>query len=155
MIQLKTEVRDIMTKELITLKEDTPVKEAARILSEAKISGAPVVDDEGRLIGLVTESDLVVQDVRLHFPTYIQLLDGYIYFPGSLKRFEEEFKKAVGAKVGDIMDTDVVTIDEHATIEDAATLMTEKDVGLVPVLSGNNLVGIIAKRDIVRSISRS
>jgi CBS domain-containing protein len=155
MIQLKTEVRDIMTKELITLKEDTPVKEAARILSEAKISGAPVVDDEGRLIGLVTESDLVVQDVRLHFPTYIQLLDGYIYLPGSLKRFEEEFKKAVGAKVGDIMDTDVVTIDEHATIEDAATLMTEKDVGLVPVLSGNNLVGIIAKRDIVRSISRS
>jgi len=155
MVQVKVKAKDIMTTQLITFKKDVPVKEAARVLSDAKIDGAPVVDDEGRLIGLVTESDLIMQDVRLHFPTYIQLLDGYIYLPNSLKRFEEELKKAVGATVGDVMSTEVVTVDENATVEDIATLMVEEDVSLLPVMSGNDLVGIVTKGDIVRAISRS
>ena len=155
MTQLKTEVKDVMTEKLITFTPDTPVKEAAKTLSKAKIDGAPVVDADGRLIGLVSEGDLIMQDVRLHFPTYIQLLDGYIYLPGSLGRFEEDFKKAVGAKVGDVMSTDVVTIDEHATLEDAATLMVDKDVGLLPVMSGDRLIGVISKGDLVRAIIRS
>lgn len=155
MVQLKIAVREIMTSKLVTLKKDVSVKEAAKVLSEAKIDGAPVVDDEGRLIGLVTESDLIMREVRLHFPTYIQLLDGYFYLPASIGRFEKEFKKAVGAIVGDVMSTDVVTIDEYATVEDAATLMMEKSVSLVPVMSGDKLVGVIAKSDLVRAISRN
>lgn len=154
MVQLKNEVKEIMTTRLITFKKETPVKEAAKILSDANIHGAPVLDDEGRLIGMVSDSDLIMQDVRLRFPTYIELLDGYIYLPGSLQRFENELKKAVGARIGDVMSTDVITIDEHATVEDAATLMIDKDIQLLPVVSDGNLVGVIAKSDLVRVISK-
>ncbi|HCG98801.1 MAG: hypothetical protein A2074_03175 [Candidatus Aquicultor primus] len=155
MVQLKTEVKDIMTKEVITFKPDLPVKEAAKELSEANIGGAPVLDDEGRIIGIVVESDLIMQEVRLHFPTYVQLLDSYIYLPGSMSRFEKEFKKAVGAKVKDVMSTDVVTIDAGATVEDAATMMVDKDINMLPVMAEGKLVGVVSKRDLVKSIGRS
>lgn len=155
MVQLKTEVKDIMTKEVITFTPDLPVKEAAKELSEANIGGAPVLDDEGRIIGIVVESDLIMQEVRLHFPTYVQLLDGYIYLPGSMSRFEKEFKKAVGAKVKDVMSTDVVTIDASATVQDAATMLVDKDINMLPVMAEGELVGVVSKRDLVKAIGRS
>ncbi|MDP2212029.1 MAG: CBS domain-containing protein [Candidatus Aquicultor sp.] len=155
MVQLKTEVKDIMTKEVVTFTPDLPVKEAAKELSEANIGGAPVLDDEGRIIGIVVESDLIMQEVRLHFPTYVQLLDGYIYLPGSMSRFEKEFKKAVGAKVKDVMSTDVVTIDASATVQDAATMLVDKDINMLPVMAEGELVGVVSKRDLVKAIGRS
>ncbi|HEY3375554.1 MAG TPA: CBS domain-containing protein [Candidatus Aquicultor sp.] len=154
MAQLKLRARDIMSKEIVVFTPDMTVKEAAGILSAKGISGAPVVDNEDRLVGMVSESDLIMQDVRLHFPTFIQLLDGYIYLPSSMQRFEEEFKKAVGAKVGDVMSTEVVTIGEDDTVEDIATLMVEQDISRAPVMSDGKLVGIITKGDLVRAISK-
>jgi CBS domain-containing protein len=154
MAQLRKNVRDIMTKEVITFKRNTSVKEAAERLSKANVSGAPVVDDEGRLIGIVTDDDLIMQDIRLHYPTYIQLLDGYIYVPGSFQRFEQEFRKAIGATVGDVMTEEVVTTSEDATVEDVATIMVEKEIGRLPVLTDGKLVGIITKGDLVRAIGK-
>jgi len=154
MAELKLTAKEIMTKNPITLKKDTPVKQATEILSENNIGGAPVVDDDGNLIGIITESDLIAQDIRLHFPTYIQLLDGYIYLPGSLRHFEEEFKKAIGAKVGDVMTTDVITVNEDTTLEDMATFMVEYDIGRLPVVSHGEVIGIVTKSDLVKAISR-
>ncbi len=155
MAEAQRTAKDIMTRGLVTFTKDTPVKEATEVLVKRNIGGAPVVDDEGKLIGIVSEGDLIMQDVRFHFPTYIQLLDGYIYLPRSLERFEEEFKKAVGAKVGDVMTTDVITVDEDASLEDVATLMVDKDVSRVPVVTDGKIIGIITKGDIVKAISKS
>jgi CBS domain-containing protein len=146
--------KDIMSKELIVFKKDTSVKEAARILTEKGIGGAPVVNEEGKLVGIVTEADLIMQDIKLHFPTYLHLLDGYVYLPGSLHRFEEELRKAIGADVGDVMTKEVITVSPEVEIEDIATLMVKKDVGRVPVIDGEKLVGIITKGDIVKSLAR-
>lgn len=146
--------KDVMSKKLMTLRKETPVREAAELLSSNNIGGAPVVDDEGRLIGIVTESDLIMQDVKLRFPTYVELLNGYIYLPTSLQRFETELRKAVGARVGDVMSTDVITVDEDTTVEDIATLMVDEDISRVPVMSGGKLVGIVTKGDLVRAISK-
>lgn len=154
MAQLKQNVKDIMTREVISFKRTTKVKEVAEQLSNANIGGAPVIDDEGRLVGIVTESDLIMQDIKLHFPTYVQLLDGYIYVPGSMQRFEQEFRKAIGATVGDVMTEDVITTDEDATVEDVATVMVEKEIGRLPVISNGRLVGIITKGDLVRAIGK-
>ncbi|NCO66511.1 MAG: hypothetical protein COW32_11190 [Candidatus Aquicultor secundus] len=154
MAEVRQKAKDIMTGGLVTFTKDTPVKEATEVLVKRNIGGAPVVDDEGGLIGIVSESDLIMQDVRFHFPTYIQLLDGYIYLPRSLERFEEEFKKAVGAKVGDVMTTEVITTNEDASLEDIATLMVDKGISRVPVMSDGKVVGIITKGDIVKAISK-
>ncbi len=154
MTELRKTAKNTMTKNPITFTPTMSVKEAAKILAEKDIGGAPVLDNNGRLVGIVTESDLIVQDVRLRFPTYIELLDGYLYLPGSLEHFEEEFKKAIGAEVADVMTMEVITVDEGTSIEDIATLMVEEDIGRVPVMSGDRVVGIVTKGDIVRAISR-
>ena len=145
--------RDIMTTEVVTLAPDQTVTEAAKILSEHHISGAPVLDNGGKLLGIVSESDLIIQDVKLHFPHYIQFLDSYIYV-GSLAKFEATLKKAVAAKVKEIMTPAVTTTTPEASIEDVATLMVRQNVHLLPIMKDSQLVGVVSKGDIVRSLGR-
>ncbi len=147
-------VKDVMTRNVATLSKDMSVKEAAQLLVEKGIGGAPVVDEEGRVIGVVSESDLIMEDVKLHFPTFIHLLDGIIYLE-SLKAFEEKLRKAVAVKVEDVMTKKVITVTEDTDIEDAATLMIDKGISRIPVVKEGKLVGMVTKRDIVKSIARS
>jgi len=146
--------KDIMTSNVVTLKKEMGVKEAAEILLEKGIGGAPVVDDEGNVVGMVTESDLIMEDVKLHFPTFIHLLSGIIYLE-SIKAFEEKLKKAAAVKVEDVMSKKVISVTEDASIEDIATLMIEKGISRVPVVREGKLVGLVSKRDIVRTIAQS
>ncbi len=144
-------VKDVMTKNIITVKPDTPVKDIADIFLKHNIGGVPVVDENGELTGIVTESDLIVKDIKIHFPTYIQLLDAIIYL-GGIKRFEEEFRKAIGATAEQVMTKNVYTVKPESDIEEAATLMFEKHISRIPVVEGKKVVGIISKRDIIKSI---
>jgi CBS-domain-containing membrane protein len=145
--------KDIMTRDVVTVGPRTTVEELARLLMEHHISGAPVVDDTGALVGIVTEHDLINREKRLHIPTVVQIFDAFIYLESS-KKFEEDLKKMVGARVGDICNPDVVTIDEDSTLTDIATIMTEKDVRLLPVTSGGKLVGIVGEEDVLKAFSK-
>ncbi|MCL5291582.1 MAG: CBS domain-containing protein [Actinobacteria bacterium] len=146
--------RDIMTPNPIVLKRGVSVKKAAEIFTEKGIGGAPVVDDEGRIVGMVSSTDLIMRDVRLRYPTVIHVLDSFIYLPNPAQRFNEELRKAVGARVEDVMSERVVAVDPDATIEDVATLMVDHHVDRVPVVEDSKPIGIITKADIVRTISR-
>ena len=94
--------RDIMTPDPATVSPGATVTEAARLMIERGVGALPVVD-EGRFLGLVTEGDLIVKDIKLEYPTYIHLLDGFIMYPPSTTKFEHELKKAVAATVEDVM----------------------------------------------------
>lgn len=144
--------RDIMTANPITVTRDVPVTEAARLMADNAVGALPVVE-AGELLGLVTEGDLIMQDVKLEFPTYIHLLDGFIMYPPAHSRFEHELKKAVAATVADVMTAEPVTVAADAPLEDVATILTERDVSRLPVLDGDTLVGIVSKHDIVRAIA--
>ena len=143
--------RDVMTPDPRTIGPDVSVTDAAHLMVESGIGALPVVDD-GKLLGLVTEGDLIMSDVKLQFPTYIHLLDGFIMYPPSTARFEHELKKAVAATVGDVMTAEPITVQASAPIEDVATMLVERDVSRLPVLDGDELVGIITKSDVVRSM---
>ena len=143
--------RDIMTPEPVTVGPEVSVTEAAKLMVERHIGALPVVDG-GVLLGLVTEGDLIMSDVRLQFPTYIHLLDGFIMYPPATTRFEHELKKAVAARVKDVMTAEPITVQASASVEDVATLLVERDVSRVPVLDDDVLVGIITKSDVVRSM---
>ena len=143
---------DIMTKDVITVKPETTVEELARLLIEHKISGAPVVDEENRLIGVVTENDLIKKNARLHIPTIIRLFDAYFLL--NSKKVEDEIKKMVAGTVDEICNKDIVSLTEETTIEDIATIMSEKNIHLLPVLRDDMVVGIIGKADIVRSMTK-
>lgn len=148
--------KDIMSKDVITVRADMTVKDLAGLLAEKGVGGAPVVDAGNKPIGMVTESDLIVHDARIQYPTYIHLLDGFIYWPSSLAKFNEEFKKALGSTAGDIMSDEVITAGEDASVEDLATLMTDNEVSRIPIIgAGGAITGIVTKHDLVGAISAS
>jgi predicted transcriptional regulator len=93
--------KDIMTEKVLTVRQDTPVNELAEILWKNKISGVPVVDDDGRVVSVVTESDLIDQNKKVHIPTMISILDSVIFLESS-KKTEQEIRKMAGNTVQDI-----------------------------------------------------
>jgi len=144
--------KDIMTRDVITVRAETTVEELARLLIRHRISGAPVVDEGGRLIGIVTENDLIAQNKRLHIPTIIRLFDAYIMLGSG--RMEEEIRKMAATTVGEICTRDVVTVNEDTTLEDIATIMSEKGIHLLPVVKDSRVIGIIGKADVVGAMTR-
>ena len=143
--------KDIMTKDVITVKPGETVEDLARLLMEHKISGVPVVDDEKKIVGIVTENDLIRKNKRLHIPTVVRLFDAYILL-GSGKA-EEEIKKMAATTVDEIYTQKVVSINEETSVEEIATIMAEQHVHLLPVLSDNIVVGIVGKADVVRAMT--
>ncbi len=144
--------RDIMTEDVITISPDTTVEDAARILAENQISGVPVVRDN-RLVGIVSERDIIMKDKKLSFPDYINILGGIIYL-GNIRKFEEEFKKYLSVTVEGLMTTNPKTVGPDATVEEIATLMVEKEINRLPVVDEGRLVGIITRADLVRKMAK-
>ncbi len=141
-------VSEIMTKDVVTVTPDTKVSAIARLMVEKAISGIPVVIDS-RVVGMVTEVDLVARNAHLHFPTFLQILDARIYFE-SPRHFEEELRRMLGTTANDVMTTEVQTVKPDADVTDVATLMFEKKVNPVPVVENGKLVGIVSRTDIIR-----
>ncbi len=144
--------KDIMKKDVVTVRPDTSIQELATLLMKNEISGAPVVDAEGALYGIVTENDLISQNRRLHIPTVVSFLDAAIYLESS-KKFAEEVRRVTATKVADICNRKVLTVSEDATLTDIATIMSEKKVHLLPVVRSGKVVGIVGKRDVVRAVA--
>jgi CBS-domain-containing membrane protein len=143
--------KDIMTKDVITVRPDATVEDLARLLMEHHISGVPVVDDAKKIVGIVTENDLIRKNKRLHIPTVVRLFDAYILLGSS--KAEEEIKKMAATTVADIYTKEVVSINEETSLEEIATIMAEQHIHLLPVLSDNTVVGIVGKADVVRSMT--
>jgi len=143
--------KDIMTKDVITVRPDATVEELARLLMEHKISGVPVVNEEKKIIGIVTENDLIRKNKRFHIPTVIRIFDAYILL-GSGKA-EEEIRKMAATTVDEICTKKVVSIKAETSLEEIATIMAEQHIHLLPVLSGSTVVGIVGKADMVRAIT--
>ena len=142
---------DIMTTEIISVKKNTNLKELAQILYENHINGAPVVDDNGVLEGIICESDLIRKDRKLHIPTVVAIFDWVLYLE-SPKNIEKEIKRFNATIVEDLMTKDVITVGEKTPIDEIATLMDQKKISTIPVMDKNKLVGVIGKADLIRTI---
>jgi CBS domain-containing protein len=148
-------VSEIMTTDVLSFTADTTVEEAAAALSERGISGAPVVDADGRLVGLIDDSDIIVSEARIHAPSAIEFLGAYIQLPGAVDRFREEMRHALAATVADLMHDDPEVVDPTGTVEDVATIMLRRNVSRVPVVDADRrVVGIVSRGDLVRAIGR-
>jgi CBS domain-containing protein len=144
---------DVMTKEVITVKKETTIRDLAELFARHRISSAPVVDDSGAMIGIVTETDLVEQDKSLHIPTVISIFDWVIYLESD-KKFEKELKKMTGQTVGDIYTEDVVQVSPATPVSDVANLISSRKVNSIPVVDGIRLVGIVSRIDLIRTMIR-
>ena len=142
--------KDIMTKDVITVTREDTIENVIKILMEREISGIPVVNDKGEIEGIITEGDLIYRSKNLKIPTFLSLLGGYVFLE-STKKLEQQIKKMSGYKVEDVMTKEVVTVDEDETIENIATTMTKKKINRIPVEKEGKLVGIISRKDIIKS----
>jgi len=142
---------DVMTTDVITVDPDTTVQALATLLAERGISGAPVVDSSGRLVGIISEGDLLhraeIGTARRHRERRRSWwLD---HFASDLAR---EYVKSHGRTVKDLMTRDVVTVTEDMDLGDVAALLEAKRIKRVPVMREGKIVGIISRANIVRAV---
>ncbi len=145
--------KDIMTEEIITVTKNTSIKKLSDLFIKHKVNGFPVLDEEGQLIGIVTEKNLIEQSKNLHIPTVIALFDAVIYLESG-KNFEEEVKRYSATQVEDIFTSNVVTVSPNTDIHEIASLMADKSVHSIPVMEGKKILGIIGKLDIIKGLAQ-
>jgi CBS domain-containing protein len=146
-------VKDIMTKNVIIVSPETPINKVAEELYKNGFTGVPVVEGN-KLVGIITEADLVMQKAKIHFPQYVQILDSFLYLenPGKI---ELEMHKVLGAKAEEVMNPDVYTIDADASVEELVDLITTHHLNPVPVVKNDKLVGIVSRADLVKLLIKN
>jgi len=144
-------VKDIMTTKLITVTQDMDIAKATKILLDNRINGVPVVDDSGRLTGLLCQSDLITQQKKMPIPTIFTFLDGFIRLT-SMKQLEKQVNKIAATTVLESMTANPVTVRPDTELKTVAALMVDSNFHTLPVVEDSRLVGIIGKEDILRTL---
>jgi CBS domain-containing protein len=146
-------VADWMNRDLLTVMPSTPLSEAVKLLVDRHISGLPVIDDAGELVGVISESDLMLREQGLEQPPYMIFLGGVIYFQNPLT-YDRDLHKALGQTVGEVMTPHAISITADTTLPEAAKIMHDKKVHRLPVVDGDrHPIGIITEGDIVRAMA--
>jgi CBS domain-containing protein len=139
---------DLMTRDIVTVGPETPLADAIRLMLEHRVSGLPVVDGDGQLVGLLTEGDLLhraetgTDTVRL----------GWLKALLARGRMAERYVHTHGRRVRDAMTQDVLTVGEASSLDDVIRIMESRHVRRVPVVEGKRLVGIVSRSDLVRAL---
>lgn len=144
-------VKDIMTRELITVSPDTEIVQATKLLLENRINGIPVTDETGKLVGILCQSDLIAQQKKLPIPSFFTFLDGLITL-SSMKQIEKQVQKIAAITVAQAMTPNPVTVQPETDIEKVAALMVDKNFHTIPVVDEGELVGIVGKEDILKTL---
>ena len=145
--------QDIMTTPVITVTENIDIKELAKLLTSKRISGVPVVDDKGALLGIVTETDLLFTEKPLHIPTFVTLLDAVVFFENPFK-MDKDLKKLTACTVADLYSRDCLTVVATTPSEDIADLMISQKVNLLPVIDEERkVIGIVSRTNMLSLIT--
>ena len=148
-------VADAMSRDPVVVRTETPLNEAIQILAERRISGLPVVDDAGQLVGIISETDLMWRETGVTPPAYIMFLDSVIYLQNPAKH-ERQLHKALGQTVGEVMSSDPISISPDKPLKEAAQMMHEKEVRRLPVVDdAGQVIGILTRGDIVQAMAAS
>ena len=147
-------VREIMDADLPTVRPQDTVETVVHLLRERDLRGVAVVNDGGRCVGVVTESDLVIGDEEgdLHLPRMISLF-GEFAFIERFKHFEERLRKATASEVEDMMTRDPVTVDADADVRDAVRLMVDKKHNRLPVVEHGRYLGMVSRADVLETLA--
>ena len=141
--------KDVMTSPVISIEPDATVLQAVRTMLQRRVSGLPVIDAAGRLVGMLTEGDLLRRaetGTLRQRPRWIEFLLG----PG---RLAEEYTHSHGRKVDDIMSRDPVTVAEDAPLRDVVRLMEKRQIKRVPVMRGEQVVGIVSRANLLHALA--
>ncbi len=143
------QVKDVMTSPVISVEPDSTVAQTVQIMLQRRISGLPVIDKTGRLAGIVTEGDLLRRaetGTQRQRPRWLEFLLG----PG---RLAEDYTRTHGRKVSDIMTAEPLTVTEETPLADVVTLMEKRRIKRVPVVRGQEIVGIVSRANLIHALA--
>ena len=142
-------VKDVMTSPVVSIEPDAPVLQAVQIMLQRHISGLPVVDKEGRLVGIVTEGDFLRRaetGTERRRPRWLEYLIG----PG---RLADEYTRSHGRRVSEIMTADPLTVSEETSLDEVVRVMEKRQIKRLPVVRGNEVVGIVSRANLVHALA--
>ena len=142
---------DIMTPDPVVVTPDWDIGKATTIMIEKGFNGLPVIDDAGRLVGIICQSDIIAQQKKLPLPSFFTFLDGMINI-SSMKSLEKEAQKIAATTVVDAMTPDPVSVSPDTGIETIAALMVDNNFHTLPVIEDGKLVGVVGKEDVLRTL---
>ena len=147
-------VAEVMDPDPVTVSPETSVEEVVRVLKRHELPGVPVVNAGGRCLGIITEADLVIADEEgdLHIPHYIELMGGVVFLE-PLRRFEERLRRAFASTAQDMMTEDPVTVDESASVREAARIIADSGHNRLPVVAHGRLVGVVTRVDVLQALA--
>lgn len=146
------QAKDIMTTNVKVAKKSDTIYDIAKILIQEKIGGLPVVDDENRVVGIISETDIMKKEKYVNAPEFITFLQGVIYLD-DFKKVEKDIKNIAAIQVKDLMSTKVVRVYEDDTFDDVANIMIKQSINRVPVVDKDDKIkGIICRYDIIKSM---
>ena len=140
---------DIMTRDILSVGPDAAIAEAIRLMLDNRISGLPVLDETGRLVGILTEGDLLRRGetgTERHRPRWLEILMG----PG---RLAEEYVRTHGRRIAEVMTRDPVSVSPDTPLQEIVALMERHRIKRVPVLDGDVAVGILSRADLLRGLA--
>ena len=140
--------KDVMKTEVVTVSESTPVKEVAKLMLEHDISGLPVVDKQGRVLGVVSELDLMRKQIAPNEPRIWATLWGMD--ENSVEKYVDALKKYMGKTAGEVMTSPALTVDVFDSLERAGNLMFDKQIKRVFVTDDGKLAGVISRSAFTR-----
>ena len=146
----KVLARDVMNDNPPYCQLETSVDEISNRFAQEGLTGMLVVDDEMRLLGVISENDLIDQQKNLHLPTAIALFDMVI--PMGEAQFEEELARMQAMTAEDLVNEDVTTVNVDTDLNEIASIMGDKSVAHLPVLDGGSVVGMICKHDVIKAL---
>lgn len=144
------QAQDVMTQNVISVSPDDTIARAIRLMLQERISGLPVIDGVGRLVGIVTEGDFLRRTetaTERKRPRWLELLMG----PG---RLADEYVHTHGRKVSEVMTADPVTVSEDAPLETVVALMEKKRVKRIPVMRGDKVIGVVSRANLLHALAR-
>jgi len=142
--------RDVMTRNVVSVPPETPVAQIARTLLQRRISAVPVVDAKGRLLGIVSEGDLMR---RPDAGTGAGRPPWWLELVADSEERLQRFAKAHGQRAADVMTRKVVTVSERAPLDEVAALLEKHHIKRVPVMRGAKLVGIVSRANLLRGLA--
>lgn len=143
--------KDIMSTNLVTVEPGATIREIAAALIEHRISGVPVVDKAGKLLGIVSEGDLMRKELTPRLPDAVNILGAIIYYHG-VARYREDFKKLMAGTAREIMTKKIISVSEDTEIEAIGKCMLDHEIKRVPVLRDGKLVGLISRADLIKAL---
>ncbi len=144
--------KDIMTTDVIVANKNDIIANVANLLINEKIGGLPVVDEENKVVGIISETDIMKKESHVDSPRMLNFIQGIIFLD-DMKKFEDEMRAIAAYKVEDLMSKDIITVNENDTFDYVANVMINKSINRVPVVDENNfLKGIIFRYDIIKAM---